>query len=266
MPSGLNIDHKRQLLGSVAPYVDHILISKPGLGAQDWPSKIENDVHYPLVRSLKAAVKTALLKGDRANLLITASSFQEDGRMTADEGRTVVSIMKAGLHVTVDDAPGAIGLFAQNVVALAGQGGLSKEVLRRHNTGLSGSIGEVTVLVCGHQNRDERCGVMGPLLAKEFKSKLKHAGFNIRDDLGIPQMEVSSTEKPASVGLISHIGGHAFAGNVIIYVPQTDQYRWHPLAGKGVWYGRVEPKHVEGIVAKTVKEGVVIQELLRGVV
>ena len=38
-----------------------------------------------------------------------------------------------------------------------------------------------------------------------------------------------------------------------------------PLAGKGVWYGRVEPRHVWGIVEETVKGGRVVEELLRGV-
>ena len=70
------------------------------------------------------------------------------------------------------------------------------------------------------------------------------------------------------VALISHIGGHVWAGNVIIYIP----HHYHladgtlsPLAGKGVWYGRVEPRHVEGIMEETVRKGRVIEELLRGV-
>jgi (2Fe-2S) ferredoxin len=32
-----------------------------------------------------------------------------------------------------------------------------------------------------------------------------------------------------------------------------------------IWYGRVEPKHVEGIVKETIGGGRVIQELLRGI-
>ena len=37
-----------------------------------------------------------------------------------------------------------------------------------------------------------------------------------------------------------------------------------PLAGKGIWYGRVQPKHVEGIVEQTIGHGKVIRELFRG--
>lgn len=74
--------------------------------------------------------------------------------------------------------------------------------------------------------------------------------------------------------MISHIGGHAFAGNVIVYVPPGycledsvgggDCGRISPLAGMGIWYGRVEPKHVQGIVEETVRKGQILGELWRG--
>ena len=70
------------------------------------------------------------------------------------------------------------------------------------------------------------------------------------------------------VGLTSHVGGHAFAGNAIIYIPKDFKLpdgKKSPLAGKGIWYGRVEPRHVWGIVEETFKRGKVIEELLRGV-
>jgi hypothetical protein len=75
--------------------------------------------------------------------------------------------------------------------------------------------------------------------------------------------------RSARVGLISHIGGHKFAGNVIIYLPpgmKTEDGRSHPLAGHGVWYGRVEPKHVQGIVSETIIKGNVIKGFFRGAI
>lgn len=71
----------------------------------------------------------------------------------------------------------------------------------------------------------------------------------------------------ARVGLISHIGGHKFAGNVILYIPPSAKLKGgdpHPLRGMGIWYGRVEPKHVEGIIAETLGEGRVVMDLFRG--
>ena len=73
--------------------------------------------------------------------------------------------------------------------------------------------------------------------------------------------------KRPNVSTISHIGGHAFAGNVIIYIPPLwplPNGEVSPLAGRGIWYGRVEPKHVEGICKETVRDGRVIKDLFRG--
>jgi Sucrase/ferredoxin-like len=117
-----------------------------------------------------------------------------------------------------------------------------------------------------------RCGVMGPLLQTVFEEVLSMKGYNVRPRSTGPD---DKTEKTARVGLISHIGGHKFAGNVIIYMPSIGpedalQPGIDPgkesLFGKGVWYGRVEPRHVEGLVEETIMKGRVVEELCRGVV
>lgn len=106
------------------------------------------------------------------------------------------------------------------------------------------------VLICGHGARDGRCGVLGPILQREFEACLAREGVE------------------ASVGQITHIGGHKFAGNVIVYVPPG--FRGARGDGEGkrrwtnVWYGRVRPEHCEGIVTKSILEGRVIEELYRG--
>ena len=145
-----------------------------------------------------------------------------------------------------------------------------------------------SILICGHNSRDSRCGILGPLLRTEFKAHLRaekqDLGFrkvsgryiprsNLRYD---PSLQYSFNPlrtkivSKTNIAMISHIGGHAFAGNVVIYIPEgfrIDSNGSHvsPLAGKGIWYGRVEPKHVEGIVEQTVKGGKIIRDLLRGV-
>ena len=133
------------------------------------------------------------------------------------------------------------------------------------------------ILICGHNSRDKRCGVMGPLLHPEFVRHLRELGFRVSTDTICLEDERShGTELAAQVGLISHIGGHKWAGNVIVYLPPmwgTDgkamlsaeqREKPSPLAGYGVWYGRVEPKHVEGIINETIFGGRVIKELFRG--
>lgn len=107
-------------------------------------------------------------------------------------------------------------------------------------------VEEIVVLICSHGTRDSRCGVLGPILKAEFEEKLERAGIAIGNGAG-----------KARVGLISHIGGHKWAGNVIIYMPSGK------LQG-GVWYGRVAPEHVEGIIKETILGGRIIEDMFRG--
>jgi leucyl-tRNA synthetase len=110
-------------------------------------------------------------------------------------------------------------------------------------------IDRLMVLICGHGERDSRCGILGPLLRSGFQEEFKRRGID------------------ADVGLISHIGGHKFAGNVIMYIPPgfaAEEGKESALAGCGVWYGRVGPENVEGVVEETVRNGKVVGELFRG--
>ena len=74
------------------------------------------------------------------------------------------------------------------------------------------------------------------------------------------------------MGVISHIGGHKYAGNVVVYVPPewkggdgvVGEIGVSPLSGMGIWYGRVGPEHVEGVVSETLVRGRVVKDLLRG--
>lgn len=117
-----------------------------------------------------------------------------------------------------------------------------------------------TVLICGHGGRDMRCGIMAPVLESEFQRVLQSSGFTFASS------DLLDGPRHANLGLISHVGGHKYAGNVIVYIPpqMTLGEAPHPLAGKGIWYGRVEPKHVQGIVNETILGGRVITDHFRG--
>lgn len=105
-------------------------------------------------------------------------------------------------------------------------------------------ITKPTILICGHGGRDQRCGILGPILQSSFRHEFQRKGIE------------------ADVGLISHIGGHKYAGNVIMYLPPSMQ--GNALKGSGIWYGRIGPENVEGVVEETLVRGRVITELLRG--
>lgn len=49
----------------------------------------------------------------------------------------------------------------------------------------------------------------------------------------------------------SHLGGHKFAGTMVIYPA-------------GIWYGRVKACHVEQIIEDTCLKGQIIKEIYRG--
>lgn len=98
-------------------------------------------------------------------------------------------------------------------------------------------VERITILICGHEQRDKRCGVMGKLIHDEFINVLQHENLNNDIDLGY----------------VSHVGGHVYAGNVIILKPD----------GTVIWYGLVKPQHVQGIVEKSVKDNQIIEQLSR---
>jgi len=260
MPQGLDIDYKRTLDKTVAPYHEHVLVHT---ATNDWPSKIEDDDRYPLAKTLKNSLRTAMLKnndkGMKNVLITTVSSSNLKG---SSIGKNTVSLMKAGIEFELETSKA--DRFIESLLDGSERSQLSNA--RMPTT----PITDVTILICGHEARDSRCGIMGPLLLEEFADKLSRKGFGVTSHAGAIQdtqsLKDQNPKYTAHLGLISHIGGHAFAGNVIIYIPSTKLFQSSPLSGLGVWYGRVEPKHVEGIIQKTILEGIVIQELRRGVV
>lgn len=62
------------------------------------------------------------------------------------------------------------------------------------------------IFVCCHGSRDRRCGVCGPALVHRFRDEIESHGL-----LG-----------KVSVSPCSHIGGHKYAGNVIIFGPNIN--------------------------------------------
>lgn len=98
-------------------------------------------------------------------------------------------------------------------------------------------VSKPTVLICGHMQRDKRCGITGTLIYNEFNKVLEKE--NLQDEI--------------DVGFVSHVGGHVYAGNLIILKPGKEL----------IWYGMVKPENVQGILEKSILDDVVIDELSR---
>lgn len=62
------------------------------------------------------------------------------------------------------------------------------------------------IFVCAHGSRDRRCGVCGPALIQKLNEEIELRGLK-------DQVFVSPC---------SHIGGHKYAGNLIIYSPDQE--------------------------------------------
>ena len=108
---------------------------------------------------------------------------------------------------------------------------------------------EYVILLCSHKRRDARCGITAPLIKKELERHLRPRGL-YRD---------ANDERPGGVGIffVSHVGGHKFSANVLVYRKKEQQM---------IWLARVKPEHCEGVVNFTLLQGKVVhpETQLRG--
>ncbi|ETI20339.1 hypothetical protein G647_08373 [Cladophialophora carrionii CBS 160.54] len=115
------------------------------------------------------------------------------------------------------------------------------------------------ILMCSQKTRDARCGQSAPLLRKEFERILRPLGLyrDVHDD------------RPGGVGIyfISHVGGHKYSANVMIYRRQgqkrdgkdADGQKLEDEAVQLIWLARVRPEDCENIVRYTVLQGKVVK-------
>lgn len=116
------------------------------------------------------------------------------------------------------------------------------------------------ILLCSQRTRDARCGQSAPLLRKEFERHLRPLGlYRDMDDT-----------RPGGVGIyfISHVGGHKYSANVIVY--RRRDFDWYKHedeevkkgeegAAQGIWLARVRPEECENIIKYTVLQGKVLK-------
>ena len=311
VPGDLKIDTTRPLTNTVPPYTQHVLIST---GQSDWKSKIEDEIGTWLTTAGEGAASWGRFIHDLKhalgpkgayhspydNVLVTASSFSARRHRQPEVGEIEALLFPAFRRVSLRGnrdpgiEEGTVRDFVQGFVRHKS----SKEVGNGHRDGNADelltsppstasslsttAITTPTVLICSHMSRDSRCGILGPLLRDEFAAQLAQKGFQVHnEEFDVGGNTTDDPPEPAvNIGLISHVGGHRWAGNVILYVPPNyvppplttspDQpplpTTASPLSGTGIWYGRVAPQHVQGILEETLLRGNIIRELFRGVV
>ncbi|KAJ4982269.1 hypothetical protein NE237_033106 [Protea cynaroides] len=120
-----------------------------------------------------------------------------------------------------------------------------EEVLVKDNEWLPGTPEPLSgsyIFVCSHGSRDRRCGVCGPALIARFKEEI----------------DVRGLQGQVSVSPCSHIGGHKYAGNVIIFGRSIDG------EVTGHWYGYVTPEDVPILLELHIGKGEILDRLWRG--
>ena len=116
------------------------------------------------------------------------------------------------------------------------------------------------ILLCSQKTRDARCGQSAPLLRKEFERHLRPLGLH-RD---------INDARPGGVAIyfISHVGGHKYAANVMVYrrAESSERKDCPAEAAQCIWLARVRPEDCENIVQYTVLQGKLVkpESQLRG--
>jgi len=219
-PESHPINHYKPLLNTKSPTYKHVLIPT-SVPATEWPSKVE---------------------------LVPDSLISEFARLKRDVLDPMNPVMVSNIHL--NDPMDDVLVFPDNewfsVSDVTDVPKFMNEKLRPDGVGSAGLKNQnQLVLICGHAQRDVRCGLIAPELKKEFEHVLRHEGLLYDEE---------KNPNGVKVGIISHVGGHAYAGNVIYF--DND--------GLSIWYGRVEVDHVDPIVKETILGSNILQELYRG--
>ncbi|KAK6511583.1 hypothetical protein TWF481_000498 [Arthrobotrys musiformis] len=278
---GLEIDTKSRLAGVITRHYRHVLIHT---GTIDWPKKIEDaqsapwnasgeDI-TPIAANLKTLVSGKGFYADPFHPVLVTNTSLPINPSAAEEGHGTITVFPEGIEIT--SIPNKIDSLTSFVKSfLVAPSNALRPTESDRGTFSTKKITKPVILTCSHGSRDERCGILGPAITAAFKEFLGN------------DKEVQAYGLDCIVGDVSHIGGHKFAGNVIIHLPgdhllskainaastlapqafemEGGSATVTPADGVSIWYGRVMPYHVAGIVRKTLLEGKIIQELLRGI-
>ncbi|KAI9249902.1 Sucrase/ferredoxin-like-domain-containing protein [Sporodiniella umbellata] len=228
VPEHLKIDQSQSLKNTVPTYAMHLILLT---GHSHWPAQIEQDgVARALLEKIRQEKQTSRSIGYRPY----------DEKETQSDRVMVSCCSLPSLHSTQRKSIDIL-LLPDNLL-------FSNITPRRVDALLDYIYGRpctysfsvypcpwpTLFLVCGHGAKDKRCGTIGPMLQAEL---------------------LQVVESDTKVALVSHLGGHAFAGNLVVYTHSGQ---------RAIWYGRVTPCYCPEIVQYSLNDKV-IQELVRGI-
>ncbi|KZT62952.1 hypothetical protein CALCODRAFT_425606 [Calocera cornea HHB12733] len=292
-PAKLEVDQNPGMFGSVKPYARQIVISTgktdwPREITDEEDSLAQHVAQVNKQKTRERQAETSAAAAEAAKATVNGKESQDpdasrlsvlNGSHTASEdGMANVLVFPDYKMVRVEEGRVGAETLWENALdpelRIAGKGteDESKSYLLPYTC---------VILLCSHKRRDNRCHIVAPKLLQSFTSQLEYEGWQVDhnidenyDDWGdslesitglTPEEREMIVEKRLAdpqrldnkrvlILRSSHVGGHKYAGNVILCFP----------TGAMVWYGRVTPHEVASIVKNTIADGKVLPKLMRG--
>lgn len=253
------VDQCKIMSNTVKPYQYHIILLIPSsiYPIQQWPSKPLSKSSMTLKELDK---KESIMKDDPWSYLSVFISRLEFivENASQDKNHTMVTVAlneneikddQSHSHIS-DNIPGFDILLLpryqciSNITLNQLKESMIEDILKQYfhheesfeieNTD---TLHPSIILVCAHMQRDVRCGVIGQAILEEISNWKSN--------------NESKLSNPIQSYACSHIGGHAFAGNLIIY-PSGD------------WYGRITPCLVQQLLDAHILQKKIIKKHYRG--
>ncbi|KAF2074128.1 hypothetical protein CYY_004570 [Polysphondylium violaceum] len=212
------VDKKSPVANSIHEYKRHFFICT-GIAYDQWPSKAYSATEA--LEKFSQSVKK-FEKNERAPALFNGTDMPSTNADSFDLIVFPENVKFVGLtNQTVEDV---LTYFQEN----DGIGSNFPAHIKVE------TLSSKYLFVCAHKQKDERCGYCGPILMDDLRKEISKR--NLDNDIKV----YGST----------HVGGHKFAGNVLVFP-------------EGHWYGYVTPNDVNQIIDSTLN-GDIIQNLYRG--
>ncbi|PSC70943.1 Altered inheritance of mitochondria 32 [Micractinium conductrix] len=208
------------MVGTVTPHSAHVFIklAAPATAAADatdeawWPESVDQE---PAMVAVNEAIKAA---GDAMPGKVKVTAYDSLSPSSPEPGTADAYVFPAGMYargVPLEALPAVL------VAVLQGEAPSTDAFEAEMVPG-------ITLFVCCHAARDERCGHIGLPLAAKLAALAEAAGLG-------GSLRVLKT---------SHVGGHAYAGNVLVYC------RGRSIDGD--WFGGVHPGNADEFFAALV--------------
>ncbi|PSN60888.1 hypothetical protein BS50DRAFT_159036 [Corynespora cassiicola Philippines] len=251
-PSKFTIDETEELYGHVKGWSTHLIVAT---GKTDWVRDVADEKG-----SIMEAVEKGHVKPTNGKLMLSASNMPVPDH--ADHSTSVLLLPSFQLidNVTAENTPELITEFVNkgptNTTPLAAS--ISARAPSPSTLRARPCPHDYLILLCSQKTRDARCGQSAPLLRREFERHLRPLGL-YRD---------LHDERPGGVGIyfISHVGGHKFSANVMVYRKASAIARAAQADGEVsdeaaqcIWLARIRPEDCENVVRYTVLQGKVVK-------